>query len=181
MDLEYLYQDAVFVIETGEYHPTTKVYQAARKVLIACNEMHCPRCGKFKMLKEFPPSAVNGKKRWCTACNSETHGKWQKENYHKLKDYKRNYYFTNKKDFESELNDRPHTLYRLYNNDTLLYVGISVRVKTRLKEHQTTKIWWQDVTRYELSHYPSRDAVLAAEYVAIKTEFPVYNKTHAES
>ena len=180
MDLEYLYQDAVFAIETKEYHPTSKVYQAARKVLIYCGEIHCPRCEKIKVIEDFPPSAINGKKRWCTSCNTEVHGKWQKDNYSKLKVYKHNYYFKNKKEFDSNLNDRPHTLYRLYNDDTLLYVGISVRVETRLKEHQAGKVWWADVTRYELSHYPSRESVLAAEYVAIKTEFPVYNKVHAE-
>lgn len=71
---------------------------------------------------------------------------------------------------------RPHTLYRFYDEDgSLLYVGITCRPSERWKRHAAGKPWWLDVAEVRLQHYLGRDAVLTAEVAAIQTEYPRYN------
>lgn len=77
------------------------------------------------------------------------------------------------------VSDRPHALYRFYDNDRqLLYVGITSNPGARWKKHANDKPWWGDVARVELEHYPTRDAVLAAERDAIISERPQRNVVH---
>lgn len=68
------------------------------------------------------------------------------------------------------------TLYRLFaESGELLYVGISDRWLSRLKEHARMQPWWDEVVGVERETHPTRAAALVAERKAIQTEDPVYN------
>lgn len=67
-------------------------------------------------------------------------------------------------------------LYRLFHEDELLYVGITLNIDQRLAAHRTQKTWWNDVTRVGLEMHDSRESADHAETVAIQTENPRYNE-----
>lgn len=74
-----------------------------------------------------------------------------------------------------------HCLYRFFDSDgDLLYVGITMNPAARWPKHSSGKHWWTEVETITLETFASREAVLAAEREAIKTEQPRYNITHAE-
>lgn len=74
----------------------------------------------------------------------------------------------------------PCVLYRLFDaDDVLLYVGISSKVYRRLNGHRRVQPWWSAVTSVRIETYPTKDAALAAEALAIRTEGPRHNITHA--
>jgi hypothetical protein len=69
------------------------------------------------------------------------------------------------------------TLYRFYNADgNLLYVGISNTWYQRFHQHERKSGWFSRVTHATFESYDTREAVEAAELVAIKTENPEFNK-----
>lgn len=71
------------------------------------------------------------------------------------------------------------TLYRAYNSDgVLLYVGIARNWGRRWEQHSERSTFFLATTRLELEHFPTRDAALAAERAAIKTERPIHNVKH---
>ncbi len=73
----------------------------------------------------------------------------------------------------------PHVLYRFFAaDDTLLYIGLTVNPGTRWTAHSKDKPWWLDVAKVTVEHYPSREAVEAAEIAAIKAERPLHNVAH---
>jgi len=75
-----------------------------------------------------------------------------------------------------------HALYRFFDHDgLLLYVGITNDLGTRLSDHRRDKPWWAEVARVMVAQFESREAVLAAEKVAIRTEQPKYNVAHNET
>jgi predicted GIY-YIG superfamily endonuclease len=79
----------------------------------------------------------------------------------------------------SDLNERPHVLYRFFDaEDELLYVGITVGLRGRLAKHEVEKHWYGEIARISVEHFPSRDAVLAAEKAAIQAEKPQHNVQH---
>ena len=67
------------------------------------------------------------------------------------------------------------TLYRFWNQDELLYVGISLNVFARLSQHRRDKDWWDEITNITVSHFDTREQALDAEAKAIKEENPMYN------
>ena len=67
------------------------------------------------------------------------------------------------------------TLYRFWNEDELLYVGISLNVFARLSQHRRDKDWWDEITNITVSHFDTREQALDAEAKAIKEENPMYN------
>lgn len=70
------------------------------------------------------------------------------------------------------------TLYRHYSvDDTLLYIGITVRGEKRMREHSRHANWWREVsyTRYDHSS-PDLPSLMSAERDAIRTENPIHNK-----
>lgn len=72
-----------------------------------------------------------------------------------------------------------HALYRFYAEDgSLLYIGITLNVASRFRDHAHGKPWWTSVHRIELEHYDDRDSVLVAETAAIRAEHPRYNVIH---
>lgn len=72
-----------------------------------------------------------------------------------------------------------HALYRFYGSGgTLLYIGITNSIPTRLKQHHRDKEWWLGVSEIRVEHYPTREAVEEAERRAIIAEKPLYNDVH---
>ena len=67
------------------------------------------------------------------------------------------------------------TLYKFWNNNELLYVGISLNVFARLSQHKRDKSWWDEITEITVKHYDTRDEALDAEAKAIKESGPKYN------
>lgn len=70
-------------------------------------------------------------------------------------------------------------LYRLYDTDgRLAYVGIAKDPAGRWKQHARYSEWWPKVTNKAVTWFDSRDGAEHAEKAAIKTEGPLYNRTH---
>jgi hypothetical protein len=55
-----------------------------------------------------------------------------------------------------------------------LYVGISISVLQRLKQHQKSH-WWRSISHVTFERFNSRNAALLAEQTAIKKEKPLHN------
>lgn len=71
------------------------------------------------------------------------------------------------------------SLYRL--SDTagrLLYIGVADQWTRRVQDHAQSKPWWKEVATTTVEHFPTREAALAAEKVAIQTERPIHNIIH---
>jgi predicted GIY-YIG superfamily endonuclease len=74
-----------------------------------------------------------------------------------------------------------HVLYRFFDqSDRLLYVGITNNLWRRIGSHSEVQPWWSDVTSATMEHYPNRETLAEAERLAIKSERPKHNVTHAE-
>lgn len=73
---------------------------------------------------------------------------------------------------------KQHVLYRIFDGEDLLYVGITDNITNRLLDHQTDKEWWQWNLKVELCFYPNRLALAKAEREAIAAEHPKYNVQH---
>lgn len=72
-------------------------------------------------------------------------------------------------------------LYRFYDADgVLLYVGISGRIRQRVKEHAAGASWFEVAARVDIQHLPNRKEAADAERAAIKAERPLHNVMHAE-
>jgi predicted GIY-YIG superfamily endonuclease len=75
--------------------------------------------------------------------------------------------------------DDQTALYRFFAADNaLLYVGVTRTLGARWSSHAKTKPWWPEVHHQTVEWFDSRDAALAAEKVAIKSEGPRYNDSH---
>lgn len=73
---------------------------------------------------------------------------------------------------------KPTALYRFYSpSDELLYVGITHRIESRFSDHKRSKPW-EKVGRIAVEHHPTREAAIAAETAAIKSEGPKWNVKH---
>lgn len=71
---------------------------------------------------------------------------------------------------------KPHVLYRMFNQDgELLYVGLTNNPKTRFSNHSLAKPWFGEVANITVQTFPTREALAAAEYEAIRDESPRYN------
>lgn len=73
---------------------------------------------------------------------------------------------------------KPCYLYRLFHDDELLYVGISISALARLGQHLDDKPWADEINRTTIERHPNREAAAAAEVAAIVTENPRYNIQH---
>lgn len=70
----------------------------------------------------------------------------------------------------------PTQLYRHYDAEgRLLYVGISLSAVVRLQKHNFDAHWSRNIARMDIEHFPSRDAALEAESMAIQSEKPLHN------
>jgi predicted GIY-YIG superfamily endonuclease len=69
-----------------------------------------------------------------------------------------------------------NVLYRFFDTaGRLLYVGITQNPQLRLRDHRAMKDWWAEVANVTMEHFDSRQAVEAAERIAVRTENPVHN------
>ena len=67
-------------------------------------------------------------------------------------------------------------LYRHFNDDNeLLYVGISSRLPSRLRQHQRTSRWFFDVKLVTIEWFDDRHSAKLAEGKAIRFEHPKFN------
>jgi len=66
-------------------------------------------------------------------------------------------------------------VYRLYSEDTLLYVGITKNPSVRWASHRAQKSWWLEVKRFEVLEKPTLISAMHEEQEAIKNENPLYN------
>jgi excinuclease UvrABC nuclease subunit len=73
----------------------------------------------------------------------------------------------------------PTTLYRLFDeDDSLIYVGVSVDIMHRLHQHRQ-KWWWPEVANASFEHFPNRREAEEREREVIEEEAPFYNVVHA--
>lgn len=69
------------------------------------------------------------------------------------------------------------TLYRMRaRRGELLYVGQSMRLPERVKQHRSDKVWWEEIDAIELQHFREQKALNEAERRAIILERPRHNR-----
>ena len=74
------------------------------------------------------------------------------------------------------------SLYRHFaEDDTLLYVGISLSTVSRLSQHKDDSDWFYNITKITIEHFSTRKEAEKAECIAIKTEYPAHNIRHKKS
>lgn len=63
-------------------------------------------------------------------------------------------------------------------DDSLLYIGSSIDVRTRLRAHAMPggSEWWADVDRVDFEQYPTEATCRIAEAAAIRSEQPLHNR-----
>lgn len=77
------------------------------------------------------------------------------------------------------LEHQPHALYRFFDrSDVLLYVGITVDLAKRIKNHRKGKPWWTQIHNITVEHFDTRQEALDAERKAIRDEKPLHNDQH---
>lgn len=70
----------------------------------------------------------------------------------------------------------PTDVYRVFDGrGRLLYVGVSVDVFIRMREHRRYSLWWHQAARATVTTYPDRASARWVESVAIRDESPVFN------
>lgn len=71
---------------------------------------------------------------------------------------------------------RKTALYRFYGEgERLLYAGITYNPVVRIRQHERSKLWWQEIRRVDVEWFPTRREADKAERKAISTERPFYN------
>ena len=71
-------------------------------------------------------------------------------------------------------------MYRHFDkNGKLLYVGVSYTTFERLMQHRAASDWFDRIVRIEIERFPTREAALWAEEIAIKEEKPLFNVGHS--
>lgn len=69
-----------------------------------------------------------------------------------------------------------HVLYRFSDQlCRLLYVGRTVNIRGRLRDHEESKDWWSQVVDIHFEYFDSADELAEAERIAITAEHPRYN------
>jgi predicted GIY-YIG superfamily endonuclease len=70
----------------------------------------------------------------------------------------------------------PTDVYQLFDGDgTLMYVGVSLSLAQRMRQHRQGKRWWPQVARIEVSHCATRQEALFMEFCLIQRLQPRYN------
>jgi predicted GIY-YIG superfamily endonuclease len=72
----------------------------------------------------------------------------------------------------------PPLITTFYQNNKLLYIGITTDYKVRFKNHANNQSWWNKVSRHWIKKYPSRTSALRAEKRIIARQKPKYNVTY---
>lgn len=72
--------------------------------------------------------------------------------------------------------ERVHHVYRFWDaHGTLLYIGCTIDVAVRIREHATDKSWFPSVGRATFETFSGRGAAREAEASAIRREKPRWN------
>tara|TARA_R110000803_G_C11804073_1_gene299800 strand:+ start:63 stop:554 length:492 start_codon:yes stop_codon:yes gene_type:complete len=66
-------------------------------------------------------------------------------------------------------------LYRHFDGDELLYVGISLNHVARLSQHNYASHWSDRINNVKIEHFPTREEAFDAETAAIQSEHPAFN------
>ena len=66
-------------------------------------------------------------------------------------------------------------VYRLFQQDELVYVGKTVSPANRMKGHRADKPWFQDVTRVDIERFDSEAEAINAEAHDIREYVPRHN------
>jgi GIY-YIG catalytic domain len=75
-----------------------------------------------------------------------------------------------------------HILYRWWDhNGNLLYVGQSITVWERVKQHRTASAWFGTAVAMTIEELPTKTELDKAERQAIENEHPVHNITHNQT
>lgn len=75
---------------------------------------------------------------------------------------------------------RVHILYRWWDEEgTLLYVGKSVSLFSRIASHRTSSPFFSNAAMMTLERFENADELSEAEVKAIRTEHPAYNVAHS--
>lgn len=75
-----------------------------------------------------------------------------------------------------DLRPTQNVLYRMFDtNGDLLYVGITMDVESRFRDHRREKQWWPEVRTITLEHFSDRATLKSAEQAAILREQPMFN------
>lgn len=69
-------------------------------------------------------------------------------------------------------------LYRAWDNDVLLYIGVTGHWPTRAYHHSLYSPWFSGVTHVDLEKHQTFRRAALAERVAIRRELPRYNVQH---
>lgn len=70
-------------------------------------------------------------------------------------------------------------LYRAFNRDgDLLYIGSSVQIDGRMRQHYLNAPWWFVASRFTFEAYPDEASAREAEATAIAAEHPRWNIRH---
>lgn len=76
------------------------------------------------------------------------------------------------------IRNRPHDVYKAFNAaGELLYVGISINVFNRLREHEKYAGWVRDASTLRVVRYADRRQAMAEEARTIRDEAPLWNVT----
>lgn len=68
-------------------------------------------------------------------------------------------------------------VYRFFNpRGRLLYIGLAVNARNRLRAHELEKAWWPDVATITLEHHADWYDAAFAEIEAIRSEKPKHNR-----
>jgi hypothetical protein len=71
---------------------------------------------------------------------------------------------------------KPTQLYRHFGAaDDLLYVGISLSAVHRLSQHCAASPWAHEIVRVSVELFPTREAAMEAERLAVESENPRHN------
>lgn len=84
-------------------------------------------------------------------------------------------------DFQQAREAERYYLYRFFDEDeSLLYVGLSINAYNRFKAHRHQSYWFKDATTVKFEFYPDLETVRRAETTAIRTERPRHNVSQNE-
>lgn len=76
--------------------------------------------------------------------------------------------------------DEPVAVYRLYGEaDLLLYVGHTISLYSRLRQHAESQFWWSDVRAIRFDYFDSIESARVAEQAAIDVGTPKHNVVRA--
>lgn len=70
----------------------------------------------------------------------------------------------------------PHTVYRLFSGDELVYVGITATASRRLGEHRRQREWWGQITGATFEHFATATMAAAEERRLIRELRPRLNE-----